>query len=340
MGWFPFGKDGTDEKETGDVLQNKINTNTKNSTASNSKTIIDSNNKTIVTPPVQNQNQNQERHTQTHTQRDMNEKLDQNSTNIDNENDSSNSSSKSYLFGLVTEVNPGGINNMYKINIPGVKSSTNDNTRCVNMVNESIKEQKIQFLAKSLDELGCSFSWSDMIECEPCKELCHAMFHGNEKGLKEGEYKPKLTVCENYMISKPYTTRAIAHELIHAYDQCRAKMDYQNIEHLACTEIRAAALSGDCDIAAEFDRGNFNLKGQHQACVKRRAIAAIMTGVQDQSEMSNTPQISQRKEEDKETKKILIKRPLVDEVEATLAVERVWSECYKDTNPFPGIPPP
>merc|ERR1712146_16404 len=153
-------------------------------------------------------------------------------------------------------------------------------------------------------------------------------------GLKEGEYKPKLTVCENYMISKAYTTRAIAHELIHAYDQCRAKVDYQNIEHLACTEIRAAALSGDCDMAAEFDRGNFKLKGQHQACVKRRAIAAITTGNQNQNKI----QIETKGKNEEE--KNLLQRPIVDEVEATLAVEKVWSECYKDTNPFPGIPPP
>lgn len=337
MGWFPFGKKGSPEsREFQNLNPNTNNDNTTPTSVSVTKT--EENNKDESGKLSKNTIRNKSSSISLNNHEDNMKissfnKIDSDSTTstVGNEDqDNNKTTGKSYLFGLVTEVNPGGLNNTYKINIPGVKS-TNDNTKCVNMVNQSIKEQKIQFLAKSLDELGCSFSWSEMIECEPCTELCHAMFQGNEKGLKEGDYKPKLTVCENYMISKSYTTRAIAHELIHAYDQCRAKLDFKNIDHLACTEIRAAALSGDCDIAAEFDRGNFKLKGQHQACVKRRAIAAITTGVQDQD----------KKMEGKENKKkLLVQRPVVDEVAATLAVEKVWSECYKDTNPFPGIPPP
>lgn len=37
------------------------------------------------------------------------------------------------------------------------------------------------------------------------------------------------------------------------------------MDHLACTEIRAANLSGDCFMAKEFfNRLNFNLKGGQQ----------------------------------------------------------------------------
>ena len=28
----------------------------------------------------------------------------------------------------------------------------------------------------------------------------------------------------------------ITHELVHAYDHCRAEIDYNNLRHLACTE--------------------------------------------------------------------------------------------------------
>lgn len=31
--------------------------------------------------------------------------------------------------------------------------------------------------------------------------------------------------------------QVMTHELIHAYDNCRAKVDFVNIEHLACTEV-------------------------------------------------------------------------------------------------------
>lgn len=29
----------------------------------------------------------------------------------------------------------------------------------------------------------------------------------------------------------------LTHELIHAYDHCRAHVDWQNIKHLACSEV-------------------------------------------------------------------------------------------------------
>ena len=30
----------------------------------------------------------------------------------------------------------------------------------------------------------------------------------------------------------------MAHELLHMFDNCRAKFDYRNLEHVACTEVR------------------------------------------------------------------------------------------------------
>lgn len=50
------------------------------------------------------------------------------------------------------------------------------------------------------------------------------------------------------------------HELIHAYDYCRANLVLENCRHHACTEIRAASLSGDCDFFNELKRGNWGFK--------------------------------------------------------------------------------
>lgn len=53
------------------------------------------------------------------------------------------------------------------------------------------------------------------------------------------------------------------HELIHAFDACRAKnLDWDCCEDHACSEVRAAALSGDCDWDMEFRRGNVSFIGQ------------------------------------------------------------------------------
>jgi len=49
-------------------------------------------------------------------------------------------------------------------------------------------------------------------------------------------------------------TRAVAHELVHAFDSCRAAVDPRNCRHIACTEVRAANLSGDCDFGVELAR--------------------------------------------------------------------------------------
>jgi len=70
----------------------------------------------------------------------------------------------------------------------------------------------------------------------------------------------------------------MTHELIHAYDYCRAELDFADLYQHACTEvcfgpvlnhgvvacndvvflqIRAAALSQNCSYWSEFWRGNF-----------------------------------------------------------------------------------
>ncbi len=49
-------------------------------------------------------------------------------------------------------------------------------------------------------------------------------------------FNDQIIVCENNLIDENYTATALVHEAIHAYDFCRAKMDFKNFEHIACTE--------------------------------------------------------------------------------------------------------
>ena len=55
---------------------------------------------------------------------------------------------------------------------------------------------------------------------------------------------------------------AAAHELVHGFDTCRARVD--RCEHLACTEVRAAVLSGQC----EEGRGAAE-------CARKSAVASV-----------------------------------------------------------------
>lgn len=57
----------------------------------------------------------------------------------------------------------------------------------------------------------------------------------------------------------------LTHELVHTLDYCRAEIDWTNLLHLACTEIRAANLSGECFFWKEnFARLKFGWKKHHQ----------------------------------------------------------------------------
>jgi inner membrane protease ATP23 len=97
----------------------------------------------------------------------------------------------------------------------------------------------------------------------------------------------------------------MTHELIHAFDDCTANVNWKNPRHVACSEIRAAALSGDCKFTREFARGNLGFIKHFQTCVKRRAILSL------------EPHAGK---------------------DAARLVESVWEPCFRDTCPFDEIP--
>ena len=101
----------------------------------------------------------------------------------------------------------------------------------------------------------------------------------------------KITVCSNYLTIQDEVNQVVIHELIHAYDECRAKnLDWTNCAHHACSEvvtllpksflnlyflfeivnvcslkqIRAGHLSGDCHFKRELLRGFIKLRGHEQ----------------------------------------------------------------------------
>ena len=78
-------------------------------------------------------------------------------------------------------------------------------------------------------------------------------------------------------------TRTITHELIHAYDHCRVQFDTGSCAHIACTEVRAANLSGDCDFSVDLLRGglrSFTVRGHQPKCVRRRAEVSLAAHAQ------------------------------------------------------------
>jgi hypothetical protein len=82
-------------------------------------------------------------------------------------------------------------------------------------------------------------------------------------------------MCENKKVDIETFEHTVVHELVHAYDVCRAKIDFKNCAQHACTEIRASTLSGECGIIHDLARGHFKLHGGREDCVKRRATVSV-----------------------------------------------------------------
>eukprot|EP01060_Flectonema_neradi_P001688 TRINITY_DN11021_c3_g1_i1.p1 TRINITY_DN11021_c3_g1~~TRINITY_DN11021_c3_g1_i1.p1 ORF type:complete len:268 (+),score=41.04 TRINITY_DN11021_c3_g1_i1:89-805(+) len=104
---------------------------------------------------------------------------------------------------------------------------------------------------------------------------------------------------------------SLRHELIHAFDDARANVDPTNCLHHACSEIRAARLSGECSISEEILRGNGMMSATTysigEQCVRRRAALSV----------SQNPHCSSCSE---------------------ASVEKVWDKCLSDTAPYMKFP--
>lgn len=73
-------------------------------------------------------------------------------------------------------------------------------------------------------------------------------------------------VCQNTASSKGVVQGVLSHEMIHMFDYCRNNLDLKNIDHVACTEIRAANLC-HCSFLGAWIQGlasPFNIKEAHQ----------------------------------------------------------------------------
>ena len=114
----------------------------------------------------------------------------------------------------------------------------------------------VVFLMDALRQAGCPVS-SGQIDCIQCDDAT--------EGARYDVTNKRITLCQNYIQSGTQVEDALSHELIHAYDDCRVKdFDQRNCKQVACSEIRAANLSGDCKWTREMLRGNvFNIAGAH-----------------------------------------------------------------------------
>ncbi|XP_028607966.1 mitochondrial inner membrane protease ATP23 homolog isoform X2 [Grammomys surdaster] len=114
----------------------------------------------------------------------------------------------------------------------------------------------VRLLLDAMKHSGCAVNRERHFSCEVCD--------GNVSGGFDASTS-QIVLCENNIRNQAHMGRVVTHELIHAFDHCRAHVQwFTNIRHLACSEIRAASLSGDCSLVNELSRLRFGLKRHHQ----------------------------------------------------------------------------
>ncbi|KAG1686261.1 hypothetical protein DVH05_012699 [Phytophthora capsici] len=184
---------------------------------------------------------------------------------------------------------------------PALSEEEERHQKCEDMREKALtKCSRVKFLVDAMEKMGCSMEpgFFSSVECEG---KINGGFHLDDEG------KPGVVLCQNHIPDQEWMDRTMAHELIHAFDHCRNKIDWNKCEHHACSEIRAAALSGDCNWKYEFFRKNFNVSKQHQLCTRRRA-------------------------------KLSIEQNDACKGRADECIDKVFDSCYRDWSPFREIP--
>ncbi|XP_043514999.1 mitochondrial inner membrane protease ATP23 homolog [Frieseomelitta varia] len=170
--------------------------------------------------------------------------------------------------------------------------------QCEINVFQCVKDSPLmKLLLGALKSSGCEVELGRHISCEVCDEVV------------TGGYDPEtnqIIICQNTANSKNRVHSTLSHEMIHMFDYCRNKLDLQNLNHLACTEIRAANQC-HCSFLGAWIQGTaslFNIKKAHQNCVIDKAVRSVIA-------ITN-----------------------ISKEEATEAVMQVFDKCYNDLEPI------
>ncbi|CBH15660.1 Peptidase M76 family, putative [Trypanosoma equiperdum] len=193
----------------------------------------------------------------------------------------------------------------------------------------------VQYLIKSIEEISNTPFRRERIKCVPQLDsggVANASWAGGSNTMADGTSaagymwrrarrdceKGDILLIEQHVVLDKATEndsivpgaktctaveRNLRHELIHAFDDARGIIEASDCMHQACSEVRAARLSGDCFVGEEMRRGRFDLLSGGIQCVRRRAITAVE------------------------------KNPLCRGF-SERAVERIFKQCYSDYEPF------
>ena len=158
----------------------------------------------------------------------------------------------------------------------------------------------IKLMVSALEASGCKIDPTRHFACDICKPGRDIQnFGGYDEELNQ------VFFCADNATSSGLVHGVLLRNLIHMFDVCTKKVDFQNVDHLACMEVRKANLA-NCNYALYLARtdAHFAVKKQHQICVENTAVD------------------------------FLVKTKFVDQKLAEEAVKRVFPKCYTDLEPI------
>lgn len=185
----------------------------------------------------------------------------------------------------------------------------------------------VNFLSQKIGDLNGKLDRSNVL----CRRCPARLTDDGQVHRQSGGFSPGhgILLCANEIRDRKHLEDTLAHEMVHAWDHLRWKVDWmgdKDLKHAACTEvslcrrpyvhesyltnnpnqIRASMLSGECRWTREaLTRNNWTLTQQFQNCVRTRAIKSVMA------------------------------RPRCEgEEHASQVVRKVWDSCFSDTRPF------
>lgn len=86
----------------------------------------------------------------------------------------------------------------------------------------------VVFMLKHLKLSGCEVPTSNIL-CAPC-DMSRAGGFSPDPGA--------VVLCSGHFFSQSHMEQTLMHELVHMYDHCRFKVDWSNLRHHACSEVR------------------------------------------------------------------------------------------------------
>jgi len=158
----------------------------------------------------------------------------------------------------------------------------------------------VKNMVSALKASGCPVDITRDIQCEMCqpgKNIEHA--GGYDAALNQ------VFICANNADNTGHVHGALVRNLIQMFDACVNKYDFQNAEHLACTEVRKANLA-NCGYLVHMQQPWASVRWQnaHAECVRNTAVD------------------------------YMIKTKFVKPEIAEKAVDKVFDKCYQDLEPI------